>query len=345
MGDNSCPICGKENVEKHADYKNNAVFVMCPVCGSFVMTSEFFTKEKKDKDKIASFLYHNLSIKDGIKGYSSCFLGTRNEYEQMKDDYGDSYLLTEKEVVSFQPKSFSERIDRVLLALGYKSKYFGNELRLSNEEEFSLLFVTRYDENGFPLHTGKPNTQAKYLIEYLRENKYISAKIGLEGGHAITLLADGWKRIELAEKSDDLNKNVFVSMSFAEDTKPTREAIRSGITDAGFSAEFLDEIKHNHQIIPEMFRLIRECRFLVMDITDPNYGAYYEAGYAQGLGKEVIITCSEEAFHKEYTTEEEKRYAKYLKPHFDIAQKQILLWKDTDDLSHKLSEWIKALFR
>jgi hypothetical protein len=33
-----------------------------------------------------------------------------------------------------------------------------------------------------------------------------------------------------------------------------------------------------------------------------------------------------------------------LKPHFDLAQKQILVWKDEADLTKKLTEWIKFLF-
>ena len=52
----------------------------------------------------------------------------------------------------------------------------------------------------------------------------------------------------------------------------------------------------------------------------------------------------EEVFDKEYNTKEEKKYAKYLKPHFDIAQKQILIWNDYEDLTKQLCEWIKALF-
>ena len=94
-----------------------------------------------------------------------------------------------------------------------------------------------------------------------------------------------------------------------------------------------------------MFRLIRESRFLILEITDPNYGAYYEAGYALGLGKEVIICCKEEVFTKKYETEEEQKYQKYLQPHFDIAQKQILVWSNYEDLTHKLTEWIKAIIK
>lgn len=342
---NYCPICGKTDVDKRPDYKNNVVYVMCPICGAFAITSGFYTKEKKDRNSIASFLYYKLNVQKNITKYSSCFLGTEEEYEKMKDDYGTDHLVTEKEIATFLPRSIAERIDRILIALSYRSKYFGDELKLSSEETYSLLFAKRYDENGYPLHNTKIAKQVKEILNYLTENKYISAKNSLESGYLITLLGDGWKRVEQIERSDEFNKNVFVSMSFAENTKPVREAIREGITQAGFSPEFLDEIIHNKQIVPEMFRLIRECRFLIMDISDPNYGAYYEAGYAQGLGKEVIITCSAEAFNRKYETEEEKKYERYLKPHFDIAQKQVLVWKDHSDLTHKLSEWIKALFR
>lgn len=63
-----------------------------------------------------------------------------------------------------------------------------------------------------------------------------------------------------------------------------------------------------------------------MDITYPNYEAYYEAGYAEALGKEVIICCRDVNF----------------KPHFDIAQKSAIVWKDEDDLEERLYRRIEA---
>ena len=44
---------------------------------------------------------------------------------------------------------------------------------------------------------------------------------------------------------------------------------------------------------------------MVCDLTYANYGAYYEAGFAQGLGKEVFFIC-------------EKNYFESNPPHFDI---------------------------
>jgi nucleoside 2-deoxyribosyltransferase len=36
---------------------------------------------------------------------------------------------------------------------------------------------------------------------------------------------------------------------------------------------------------------IRRCRFLIADLSDDNAGAYWEAGFAEGLGKPVIYVC------------------------------------------------------
>lgn len=74
-----------------------------------------------------------------------------------------------------------------------------------------------------------------------------------------------------------------------------------------------------------MFEISRS-KFVVVDITYPNYGAYYEAGYAEALGKEVIICCRDTDF----------------KPHFDIAQKSAIVWKDENDLEERLYRRIEA---
>jgi len=207
-----------------------------------------------------------------------------------------------------------------------------------------LLFITLFNKNNQPLESVDVEMQLSEMTDYLTTNEY--AKISGDGdGFYVTLLAEGWKRVDELQQQGTDSKEVFVSMSFAPSAALTREAIRNGIIKADFSPEFIDEIIHNRQIVPEMFRLIRECRFLILDISEPNYGAYYEAGYALGLGKEVIITCSAEVFSHKYESEEEKKYERYLKPHFDIAQKQILVWNDYDDLTRKLCEWIKALIR
>jgi nucleoside 2-deoxyribosyltransferase len=46
---------------------------------------------------------------------------------------------------------------------------------------------------------------------------------------------------------------------------------------------------------------IRNARFLIADLTDDNEGAYWEAGFAEGLGKPVIFICEEAKFEEKKT--------------------------------------------
>jgi nucleoside 2-deoxyribosyltransferase len=46
---------------------------------------------------------------------------------------------------------------------------------------------------------------------------------------------------------------------------------------------------------------IRDSAFVLVDLTHDNSGAYWEAGYAEGLGKPVIYLCEESKFEKAKT--------------------------------------------
>ena len=99
---------------------------------------------------------------------------------------------------------------------------------------------------------------------------------------------------------------------------------------SGYIPRMIDEKEHNNQIVPEILFEISRSKFVVVDVTYPNYGAYYEAGYAEALGKEVIICCREDVFNSNQ------------KPHFDIAQKSSIVWKDEEDLENRLFRRIEA---
>ena len=46
---------------------------------------------------------------------------------------------------------------------------------------------------------------------------------------------------------------------------------------------------------------IRDSAFVIVDLTHANPGAYWEAGYAEGLGKPVIYICEKAKFEKDST--------------------------------------------
>ena len=73
---------------------------------------------------------------------------------------------------------------------------------------------------------------------------------------------------------------------------------------------------------------IREARFVIAELTGHNNGAYFEAGYALGFGKEVIQICKASAFGTD--------------GHFDVKQVNTILWKNIDELTQRLISRIKA---
>ena len=71
-------------------------------------------------------------------------------------------------------------------------------------------------------------------------------------------------------------------MSFDDNVKYIGDIFQQAIRQAGFEPRIIKDKEHNNYIMPEIFHEIKASKFVVVDITKPNYGAYYEAGYAQG---------------------------------------------------------------
>ena len=146
-----------------------------------------------------------------------------------------------------------------------------------------------------------------------------------DGFLKLSLTPEGYDRVDILQKNSANGKNAFVAMQFGEETVPVREAIRKGVEKAGYIAIFIDEVQHNDFITPELLKYIKNSRFVVVDLTNKNNGAYFEEGYAMGLGKDVIQICQKD-----------------VKLHFDIAQKNTIMWEDENDIIEKLANRIKA---
>lgn len=369
---NKCPICGEKNIEIYSDgeVRSNHYCYICPFCGEYFASEAWsfcyiyekdgrrvIGNEEYDEEKLKSYLFYH-------KGEMRPYLVKAEVYAKLvKDDFYKIYNLTPEMVDAWYPKAFAEKIDNILLQFAKKSSFMGEEFKLMAYELLAIYFISYMRTET--LESAPPSTilkQIQYINDYLQQEGYVQYRTNPIGAttdwtktYWFTINPLGWARIEELQKSKIINKNIFVSMAFNEETKDTREAIRQGIIKAKHSPEFLDEIIHNRQIVPEMFRLIRESRFLILEISDPNYGAYYEAGYALGLNKEVIVCCRRDVFErKDYDCDKENGQnkdkdkkcwymQKALKPHFDILQKQILVWDDYSDLTKKLEEWIREL--
>jgi len=217
------------------------------------------------------------------------------------------------------PKNAIEKINRVLINLSIRYPNIGDAIDWSHENEYRLLFCD----------TENQEQEAKAIINYLINLNYIDGD-SLSGTGKI--LFKGWEKIE--ELSKTLVKNQgFIAIGY-KDTESIIKTIKETIENdcnIKFIAMVISEKQYNGQIVPEIFYEIQQSKFVVVDVTIPNYGAYYEAGYAEALGKPVIVCCRKKEF------DDPKR-----KPHFDIAQKSSVIWEDETDLRERLKKRIEA---
>ena len=68
---------------------------------------------------------------------------------------------------------------------------------------------------------------------------------------------------------------------------------------------FTVKAETNDFITPELLKYIRDSKFVVVDLTHKNNGAYLEEEYALGVGKPVIQLCQkDQRLHFEHRIEE-----------------------------------------
>ena len=75
---------------------------------------------------------------------------------------------------------------------------------------------------------------------------------------------------------------------------------------------------------------------MIADLSDKNNGVYFEEGYAVGLNKEVIQICRKRKNDGNLTDKDK------LPLHFDVAQKNTILFEDESEISEKIKNRILA---
>ena len=147
------------------------------------------------------------------------------------------------------------------------------------------------------------------------------------------LTLQGWERYEIERKGGFAGRYGFLAMkfgdavldSFAEET--IKPATKRG---TGYDLVDLRDVPRAGIIDNIMRQQIRDAAFVLVDLTHDNSGAYWEAGYAEGLGKPVIYTCEKSKFEKQKT-------------HFDTNHHLTVVWdKDHPELA---VEQLKAIIR
>lgn len=288
---NICWICAGEFAEPWPR-SGDLVHVSCTTCGRYDITG--------------SLIASAYPLPESER-YRMSFWCKRRQLEGREPPLLSSHAIAA--VVAQLPNPAThEKPDLLLASLTLRSPRPGEYIRIDDWRERSLACA-------------RDQSELNFFIRCLLERQEVSlCPPGIEG---IVITGRGWERAAQLLDRPETSKAAFVAMKFNEEMLPLwRSAFAPAIERAGFTPRLANDPQHNEQIDAHIITELKQCRFVIADVTFAAAGVYFEAGYALGMGRSVIWTCRRDR-HK-------------IDMHFDTRQYNHILWDTPDDLREEL---------
>jgi hypothetical protein len=296
-----CTIC-KSNAQEHSSTGVDGAKLDCKRCGAFSISqtaSAMWVANKPNLKQIAN-------ASGWIREHQTATLNS-NDIE---------FLL------SIKTPSVAERANKVLESISKLSIDLSYQFSISSSIELDFWLSTSYSDNFLELD---------YLFRiYLKnETDYLSfvETMYADGNFVfsdISITPKGYAYLDSLSHGATQSQIGFCAMWFSETILPIwTNAISPAIKDAGYDPKRIDGHQHNNRIDDEIIAMLRRSKFVVADFTGQRGGVYFEAGFALGLGLQVIWTCKKSDLGN---------------VHFDNRQYNFVLWEED-----KLSEFKVAL--
>ena len=304
-----CPVCNsglKEHVERPGG--KDADNFSCPLCGEFVLSGTLIATLphllQSHKDAGSKISHALRAMQRTNKGAE---LNTNTVEEILKRP-----LPTAREQAALFIRWLAENVEGPGETVWVEPGTHRSIIGAKSDEGFGLVL--------------------RYLFEKGLVEGSLSEAMGAPGRAHATLSFEGWDYYEELRRGGATYRKGFIAMKFRDTLldKLLAEVLKPCAKQAGFELLRLDDTPKAGLIDDRLRVEIQSSDFLVADLTHDNAGAYWEAGYAEGLGKPVIYICEKEKFET-------------AKTHFDTNHHLTIIW-DKDNLP-KAGEDLKATIR
>ncbi len=174
-------------------------------------------------------------------------------------------------------------------------------------------FVTVQPERHLALIGASLESDVVFIEQSLEAENLIIRDQEVSGALEIQLSMSGWRRYQELKRGRAEGETAFMAMKFNDDELNIvySRVFQPAVQQAGFNLERLDESPRAGLIDIHMRDKITRSRLLIADLTHGNAGAYWEAGFAEGLNKPVVYTCKQSEFRN---------------AHFDVNHSYHVLW-------------------
>jgi len=215
--------------------------------------------------------------------------------------------------------SVSEQIENLIIYLGDHHLIPGEDISFKHDEFIAPSGAVSGANESF-------------LLQSMDGEGILKCDYHAQGG-TIVITYKGWEFYDNLKRGAINSRKAFMAMPFGDERLDNifNNVFKKAVEETGYVLFRLDEVEKAGLIDDNMRVAIATSRFLIAELTNNNNGAYWEAGYAEGLGKPVIYTCERSSFEKNKT-------------HFDTNHHLAVLWDENglDDASKKLKSTIRA---
>ena len=282
----ACLVCGVQVSASRGWFQTgrDSSFYDCPNCGKYEISGSASSEGK-------------LETNETLRAVLSHMIWKMQDNAKVPMIFTTHLDLAEKGTVP-DP---AEQLDNLIRFLGQAQPSPGTELNVP-----ALCLRAKI---------GCWKREDEIFIVDSAEKQGLVNNAAFRSGNGLRLTMEGWQRFHELMRGSVSSRTAFMAMPF---TNPEVNAVfndvfRDAVKATGFHLKRLDDEPAAGSIDDRLRVEIRMCRFLIADLTCNNSGAYWEAGYAEGMGKPVIYTCNKFYFNKEGT-------------HFDTNHHQTVLW-------------------
>lgn len=317
----NCPFCLREH-EASVDYAKHLTYFGC-LGGYFAMDLDYYERhflpEECKKDPNKKEIYNALLRQRAVQVVDASLELPR---------FAPAPILDYEDVFQHdQLPNPAEQADKMLLYLGDKTKYPGKKFEFNCDPQYARS--EDYQKRALLMGASGviDNDNLYMVLGYLLDEKFLYGSKYPKT--SIFLMQKGWKRYAELQRPNKESKYVFLAMKFEKDQQDfLKEKLSPMLKDLGLELRLLPEILSQENLIDTKLRVaIRQSRLLICDLTHGNQGAYWEAGYAEGLKLPVIYICEKDVLDGKSPSNP--------KPHFDVNHQNIFTWKKDDKESIK----------
>lgn len=298
MEERLCFLCDNLAQITHSSRADDVFYISCQTCGTYEISKEAIRLELSRIAQNKMYVFSGLTRAASESGSRLTLLTTNLQ------DLFDSAPL---------PDGPLEMIDRILLYVSKKAQTADASVELSAQH--------------YPIAFAKSITEFAFLFKKAAELDYLEKASGGEKQYRLGF--KGWERVSELRKMVRESNKAFVAMWFDKKLDSVwKDGFKQALKETGYQPIRIDLVEHNEKICDRIIAEIRRSGLLIADFTGNRGGVYFEAGFAMGLGIQVIWTC---------------RDTDIKQVHFDTRQYNHVVWSNSEDLKKKLINRIEAL--